>query len=202
LQKKHAMPKEKNQALKAQIKKYYAQNRTIILFLLRVAIIYFAWKAFSWFIGEESTPIEERYWPWLSNIWEHFNDFVRIGLLKSTQIWFNLVGLESEIINNYRIWVYGYAVVGVGNYCIGIQLWVFFVALICSYSGKWQNKLWFSLLGVFLINILNIFRLIGVTYAAHYYPEHIQFNHDYVFNGIVYVFTFLMWMWWVKKFSR
>lgn len=184
------------------VKKFYAENQKIILFILRVFIIYLSWKFLSWFLGEESTPIDERIWPWLSSGWEAFNDSMRIVLLNATQMWFDFVGLESEIINNYRIWVYGYAVLGVGNYCIGIQLWIFFTALIVSYSGKWYNKLWFSIMGIILINLINIVRLIGVTYAAHYYPEYIQFNHDYVFNGIVYVFTFFMWIWWVNKFAE
>ena len=84
------------------VKKFYAENQKIILFILRVFIIYLSWKFLSWFLGEESTPIDERIWPWLSSGWEAFNDSMRIVLLNVTQMWFDLVGLESEIINNYR----------------------------------------------------------------------------------------------------
>jgi exosortase/archaeosortase family protein len=182
-------------------KTLFSENRKMIFFIIRVAIIYVAWKILSWFLGVESTPIEERIWPWLSQGWESFNDYVRVIILNATQKWFNLVGLSSEIVDNYRLWVHGYAYIGVGNYCLAIQLWIFFVALICSYSGKWYNKLWFSVVGVLLINMINVLRLIAVVYAAHANPKYVQFNHDYVFNVIIYIFTFFMWMYWVKKFS-
>lgn len=185
----------------SKLKLIFSKNKKIIYFILRVLIIYLAWKVLSFILGEESTPIQDRMWPWLSTGWESLNDKIRIVILSVTQLWFNVVGLDSEIVNGYRLWVYDYAFVGVGNYCLAIQLWIFFVALIVSYSGKWYNKLWFSLIGIILINVINVFRLIAVVYAAHYYPEYIQFNHDYIFNVLVYIFTFFMWIWWVKRFS-
>ncbi len=188
--------------IKTKILNYYKENNTIILFVLRVAIIYFAWKILSFVLGEEKIPIDERMWPWLSQHWENFNDFVRIILLNSTKYYFDIVGIYSEIIDKYRLWVHGYAVLGIGNYCLGIQLWIFFAALIFSYQGKIVNKIWFSVAGIIIINLLNIFRLIAVVYAAHFYPKYIQFNHDYVFNVIIYIFTFLMWTIWIKWFSR
>lgn len=187
--------------LKADIKVIYTQNKTLINFVLRVALIYFGWKLLFLLLGEEKVPIDERVWPWLSNIWESFNDSVRIILLKITQTWFDAKGMETEIINNYRLWVKDYALLGVGNYCLAIQLWIFFVALIVSYSGKWYNKLWFSILGVLLINAINVVRLIVVVYAAHRNPDLVQFNHDYVYNVVIYIFTFFTWVIWVKYFS-
>ncbi len=182
-------------------KEFYQDYKEVFLFILRVIIIYLVWKFLIWFLGEEKVPIDERYWPWLSNLWEQFNDFVRIILLNVTHFIFDLLGYQTAIINNYRLYVPGYATLGVGNYCLAIQLWLFFAALIFSYPGKFLNKLWFSIVGIISINIINIIRFIIIVFAAHYYPEHIKFNHDYVFNVVVYIFTFLMWVWWVKKIS-
>lgn len=187
--------------VKEKVSQFYHENKKVILFILRVAIIYASWKLLSFFLGEESTKIDERIWPWLSQGWESFNSSVRLVILNLAQAWFNLVGLESEIVNNYRLWVYGYAIVGVGNYCLAIQLWLFFGALIFSYSGKWYNKLWFSIVGILLINLLNVARIVAVVYVAHVNPAYVDFNHDYVFNVIIYIFTFFMWMLWVNKFS-
>lgn len=83
-----------------------------------------------------------------------------------------------------------------------IQLCFFFAALICSYPGKWISKLWFPVVGVISINILNVIRIILIIYAAHHYPERIQFNHNYVFNIAIYIFTFFMWVLWVNKISK
>jgi exosortase/archaeosortase family protein len=171
----------------------------MIFFVLRVSIIFIAWKFISWFLGEERTPIDDRIWPWLSTGWEHFNDLVRIFLLYSSKFVFDILGYSNQVIFNYKLLVSDLAYVEIGNYCLGIQLWIFFIALICSYPGKWKQKLLYSALGVVVINILNIIRVVVIIFAVHAYPKQMQFNHDYVFNVIVYVFVFLMWIWIVKN---
>lgn len=178
---------------------FILKNWQMILFLTRVIIIYFAWKILSWFLGEEKIPIEDRIWPWLSAGWEQFNDWIRIFLLYSSKLVFDLLGYSNEVLFQYRLSVHQLAYVEVGNYCLGIQLWVFFAALICSYPGKWTRKLWFSLIGILIINLLNILRIVTIVFAVHAYPRQMQFNHDYVFNVAVYIFTFLMWVYIVKK---
>jgi exosortase/archaeosortase family protein len=181
------------------IKSFVDKNRQMIFFVLRVSIIFIAWKFISWFLGEERTPIDDRIWPWLSTGWEHFNDLVRIFLLYSSKFVFDILGYSNQVIFNYKLLVSDLAYVEIGNYCLGIQLWIFFIALICSYPGKWKQKLLYSALGVVVINILNIIRVVVIIFAVHAYPKQMQFNHDYVFNVIVYVFVFLMWIWIVKN---
>jgi exosortase/archaeosortase family protein len=181
------------------IKSFVDRNRQMIFFIMRVSIIFIAWKFISWFLGEERIPINDRIWPWLSTGWEHFNDWVRIFLLYSSKFVFDILGYSNQVISNYKLLVPDLAYVEIGNYCLGIQLWIFFIALICSYPGKWKQKLLYSALGVVAINILNIIRIVTIIFAVHAYPKQMQFNHDYVFNVIVYVFVFLMWIWIVKK---
>lgn len=188
-----------NSIIPKNIKSFVDTNRQMIFFVARVMAIYFFWKFMVWFLGEESHPIDERMWPWLSDKWEIFNDWVRIGLLYSTSALFELFGYPNTIINNYRLYVHNYALIGVGNYCLGIQLWIFFAALISSYPGYWKKKLGYSLFGILCINIINILRLTLLVFAVKYFPEHIQFNHDYVFNVAVYAFTFAMWYYIVQK---
>lgn len=187
-----------NSTLFKNIKSFVDDNRQVIFFILRVAIIYGIWKFMVWFLGEEKIPIDERIWPWLSNGWEIFNDWIRIGILHSSKLLFSILGYDSQIINEYRILVPKYAYVGVGNYCLGIQLWIFFVALISSYPGNWKRKVIISILGVIFINIMNVIRIVLVLFAFYKYPENMDFNHDYVFNFSVYGFTFLIWYFVIK----
>ena len=181
------------------VKSFVGKNRQMILFLVRVVIIYIGWKILSWFLGEEKIPIDERFWPWLSAGWEQFNDWIRIFLLYTSKLVFDILGYPCLVLNNYRLSVYNLAYVEIGNYCLGIQLWIFFAALICSYPGKWKKKLLYSAIGIVSINIINIIRIVTIIFAIHAYPEQMEFNHDYVFNVAVYIFTFLMWIYVVKN---
>jgi len=187
------------QEILINIKSFVDKNRQMILFLTRVIAIYFAWKILSWFLGEEKIPIDERIWPWISSGWEQFNDWIRLFLLYSSKFVFDILGYTNRIIGDYRLSVNELAYVEVGNYCLGIQLWIFYAALICSYPGRWKNKLIYSAIGIVAINIINIIRIVTIVFAVHAYPKQMQFNHDYVFNVVVYIFTFLMWMYVVKK---
>ncbi|NTW34144.1 MAG: hypothetical protein HGB12_16255 [Bacteroidetes bacterium] len=184
------------------VKSLVEKNRQVIFFILRVALIYVAWKLLSWFLGEQSTPLSERHWPWLSACWEQFNNWVRIFLLYSTKFVFDILGYSNRIISSEKLLVPDLAWIAIGNYCLGIQLWVFFVALICSYPIKWKRKLFYSIIGVISINIINILRFIVLIFACNAYPKQIQFNHDYIFNVVVYIFTFIMWILIVRREER
>jgi exosortase/archaeosortase family protein len=181
------------------VKSFVDKNRQMIFFVSRIVLIYLSWKLLSWFLGEEKIPIEERIWPWLSAGWEQFNDWIRIFLLYSSKLVFDAMGYSNEVLFQYKLMVPQLAYVEVGNYCLGIQLWIFFAALICSYPGAWFRKLWFSFVGILVINILNIIRIVTIVFAVHAYPKQMQFNHDYIFNVAVYIFTLLMWIYIVKN---
>lgn len=182
-----------------KIKSLVESNRQVILFLVRVLIIYFSWKILTWFLGEEKIPIDDRIWPWLSAVWEQFNDGIRLVLLYSSKLFFDLFGYTNRIIDDYRLSVNGLSYVEIGNYCLGIQLWVFFAALISSYPGNWKKKILYSIIGIISINVFNVIRIIAIVFAVHAYPKQMQFNHDYVFNVAIYIFTLIMWIYIIKN---
>jgi exosortase/archaeosortase family protein len=76
---------------------------------------------------------------------------------------------------------------------------IFIVALICSYPGRWKRKLLYSILGIVFFIILNILRFVALVFIIHAYPKQIDFNHDYVFNVIVYILVFLFWILMIKR---
>jgi len=188
--------------LNQKISFFIKSNKQIIYFIVKVLIIFIIWKTFQWILGEEKIPVDNRLIPIVSECWEHFNDYIRIFLLKSVALFFKLLGYKSIILFNYELHVIGLSAIAIGNYCIGIQLWVYFMALIISYYGKWKIKLLFITIGIICINIINIFRQIGLIFAFHYFPKYMNFNHDYIFNGIVYIFTFTMFYIWIKFYSK
>ena len=171
----------------------------MIFFILRVFAIYVFWKLLLWFLGEESVPLRKRHWRWLSTGWEHLNDWIRMFYLHSLKFIFNILGYPNAIISKHTILVLDTAWIGIGNYCLGIQLMIFIVALICSYPGRWKRKLLYSILGIVFFIILNILRFVALVFVIHAYPKQINFNHDFVFNVIVYILVFLFWIMMIKR---
>lgn len=186
------------------IKKYpiLEENRTALLIIVNVLCIYAIWKIFILFVGEERFDIDDRYWPWFSYQWELFNQWLRELYLISTAWLLGVFGHSATIYSNYRVHGAGIGGVAVGNYCLGIQLFWFFGALIVLSKGVWWRKMWYIPTGIVILFVFNVFRMLGLCYAVYYYPEKIDFNHDYIFNMIMYVIVFLMHWLWGKFFSK
>lgn len=83
--------------------------------------------------------------------------------------------------------------------CNAVSVMILFWAFIIAFSGKWYETLLFGVMGIFLIYIMNIARIFLLTLAIERYPQHATFLHKIVFPSIIYGFTFLLWMIWVKR---
>lgn len=160
-------------------------QREILIFLIKLTSIYLFWRLFSFFIGYEAKPIEDRLWPWLSIQWENLNDLFRIGLLKSGRWFLDVLGYDSLIYGKYILYIKGYPGVGVGNYCIGFQLMVLYTALIISTAIPLKVKLVAIPFGLLVIQILNVLRIVGIALVLIYFPDYVFMSHDYIFNLIV-----------------
>lgn len=89
----------------------------------------------------------------------------------------------------------------VGDGCSGLELFLLFAGFILIMPGKPLHKLWFMPAGLLLILMLNIVRIISLVLIHHYRPSWLYFNHKYTFVVLVYSVVFLLWMFWVNRFS-
>lgn len=90
----------------------------------------------------------------------------------------------------------------IDNRCLALDLMYTFSAFIISFYGPWIKKIWFILLGIFIINSLNVLRIAGLSLTEMYYPKYLNFNHHILFTYIVYFFTFILWVIWIKRFAK
>lgn len=89
--------------------------------------------------------------------------------------------------------------------CLGVELWIAFIALIATYPvsmpNKWKWRAFYILAGIFLIHLLNVVRVSAITLASFYSFGDIQLIHD-VFNIAVYILIFLGFLYWIKQTSN
>jgi len=83
--------------------------------------------------------------------------------------------------------------------CNAVSVMILFWAFIIAFTGKWYETLLFGLIGILLIYFINIARIFLLTLAIDRYPQYSTFLHKIVFPAIIYGFTFLLWMIWVKR---
>lgn len=90
----------------------------------------------------------------------------------------------------------------IGDPCNGIELFSLFTCFILAYPGKWKNKAWFIPAGILLIHFMNIVRITALCIIVLKSPEWLDFNHTYVFQVIMYLVMFMLWITWVRKYSH
>jgi len=86
--------------------------------------------------------------------------------------------------------------------CNAVSVMILFVSFIAAFSGKLKNTLLFIVFGVVSIYILNIFRIALLVVLLYNFPESNKLVHDIIFPLIIYGYVFLLWIFWINRFSK
>lgn len=121
-------------------------------------------------------------------------------LLISTKTVLNMLGYTSTIYH-HRL---GSMTGGfrLEKPCLGIGLMLVFSTFIFLTGSQFYKNLLFTLAGLMVINLLNILRLVFLyIYIAHIHHRMTSMAIHDIYNVIIYLFVFLMWLGWIEKFS-
>jgi exosortase/archaeosortase family protein len=92
-------------------------------------------------------------------------------------------------------------VLHIANACNGLELIVLYMGfIICMPSNFWR-KIRYIILGIIILDLINILRCTGLIYLREYYHIYFQFAHRYLFNAIVYTSTFIIWVIYSRKIN-
>ena len=93
-------------------------------------------------------------------------------------------------------------VLGIYQACDGLELMILTVGFFVCFMGGWWVKLLYSVASVLGLYLLNVARCSMLAFVNLEYPQHFEFAHKYLFNLVVYGFTFLMWMSYVQQIKK
>ena len=130
----------------------------------------------------------------------------------------NLVSLQSETLLNsfgYKTQVLPHSdepsmkLILNGEYlgriiegCNAVSVIILFVSFIVAFSGKLKTTFFYILSGSVLIYTVNLLRIVVLTVGLYHYPEYADVLHNVIFPGIIYGMVFLLWIFWVNRFSK
>ena len=80
--------------------------------------------------------------------------------------------------------------------CNGIKQSFIFAMIMLFARGPMKHKLWFIPLGLVCVYLINVSRLLFLTYIVRDYPESFEFWHGGVTKYGFYGLIFLMWVFW------
>ena len=64
--------------------------------------------------------------------------------------------------------------------------------------GRNQSRLYFSILGIVIIYLVNVLRIATLILMQEWAPQFFDITHDYSTTTIFYLVIFLLWMLWVR----
>ena len=162
----------------------------IIKFILHAFSLYILWFIFYDYFIEPNGKLNS----WLNSLLAHSGSFV-----------LSLIGYNSDVViigNQILLRINATNLLGVGNSCNGLELFVLFAGFIVCFPGNAKNKIWFVPVGIISIHVLNSIRAAALALNQYYYPQSLSFNHHYTFTIIVYAFIFYLWILWANKVAR
>ncbi|PKV75509.1 exosortase X [Pontibacter ramchanderi] len=133
---------------------------------------------------------------WLSDL----DNWLTLQIVHATVYTINMLGYNAAA-RDIMIQINGVDVVFVYHACNGMVLMALFAGFIIAFPGPLSKKLIYIPLGIVLINLLNILRVTALALNAHHFSHTVDFNHKYTFTLVVYAAIFMLWMYWVKRFS-
>ena len=86
--------------------------------------------------------------------------------------------------------------------CNAISVIILFVSFIVAFSGKLIPTVLYLFGGSLIIYILNVLRIAALSALIFYFPSQESLLHGVVFPLSIYGVVFILWLIWVRKFSK
>ena len=131
-----------------------------------------------------------------------------VTLAEQANLFLELLGFETNIeihedmvVSKILKYKYQHGV-WIGEPCNGIKIFGVFSIFILSLRSRWNFKILFIAIGIFILHLLNVIRVASLTYIAAVNPKILDFNHNITFQLIIYSAMLLLWLFFIKKFTN
>lgn len=177
--------------LKALIVKYKLVIRFIITFITVYAVLSVSYKIYL------DVSDSSRYYP----------DYMTNLVAKQSQSLINSFGYETQVIPHeseasMKLIINNKYVARVVEGCNSLSVIILFISFIVAFSGKLKPTFFYILAGSILIYIVNLARIGILAVGLYHYPWRREILHTTIFPLIIYGMIFLLWMFWVNRFSK
>lgn len=86
--------------------------------------------------------------------------------------------------------------------CNSVSIIILFMSFILAFFAGLKLTIFYILAGSVIIYVMNIIRIAILTIGIYEYPQHADLLHSIIFPLIIYGTVFLLWLVWVRIFSK
>ena len=177
--------------MKTLFKKYKSVIKFILTFLLVYLMLSLSYKFYL------DLSVGSKYYP----------DYVTHLVAKQTDILINSLGYKAEIANHpnepsIKIIINGKYIARAVEGCNSISVVILFISFMIAFAGRFKPTFLYILAGSVLIYSVNLMRIVILSIGLYHYPWRREILHTVIFPLIIYGLVFLLWMFWVNRFSK
>lgn len=175
----------------------------IRLFLGKALLFFILWKLIYSFFLFDSQVLDQILTKHVGNASTYvLNNFGAMSGFTSAIETYQSEYAGASLINKVSaIYYNGEKVLHIANVCNGLELIVLYIGFIVCMPSSFMRKLKYIFLGAIFLDLINIFRCVGLIYLYQYFNVYFEFAHHYLFKAIVYLATFLLWVFFSRKIN-
>ena len=176
---------------KELIVKYRSVIKFILTFLLVYAVLTFSYKLYL------DASDGSKYYP----------DYLTNLVAKQSQSVLQSMGYDATIAKHpdepsMKLIINKKFVARVVEGCNSVSIIILFISFIIAFAGKFKTTFFYILAGSVLIYAVNLFRIAILSVGLYHYPWRKEILHTVIFPLIIYGMVFLLWMFWVNRFTK
>ncbi|MEO6348907.1 MAG: exosortase family protein XrtF [Aquaticitalea sp.] len=177
--------------MKDLIVKYKSVIKFILTFLLVYAVLTFAYKLYL------DVSDGSKYYP----------DYLTHVVAEQSQYLLQTFGYDVAVAPHpnelsMKLLINKKFVARIVEGCNSISIIILFISFMIAFAGKFKTTFLFILAGSVLIYVVNLLRIAILSIGLYHYPWRSQELHTVIFPLIIYGMVFLLWMFWVNRFSN
>ncbi|AXP81271.1 Transmembrane exosortase [Mariniflexile rhizosphaerae] len=177
--------------MKALLVKYKLVIKFILAFLLTYIILSILYKFYLQF----------------SDGAKFYPDYMTHLVAKQSESLLNTFGYHAQVLPHpnepsVKLIVNNQYLARVVEGCNSISVIILFVSFIVAFASKFKTTFFYILSGSVLIYTVNLLRIVLLTIGLYHYPYQKDIFHKVVFPAIIYGMVFLLWVFWVNRFSK
>ncbi len=137
----------------------------------------------------------------------YYPDYLTNLVARQSEAVLDAFGYDAEIAPHpkeasMKLLVNGRYLARVIEGCNAVSVIILFLSFIVAFSGSLKSTFFYILSGSVLIYAVNLIRIVLLTMGLYHYPEYEDVLHTVVFPAIIYGMVFLLWVFWVNRFSK
>jgi len=138
---------------------------------------------------------------------KYYPDYITNMVAKQSEDLLNVFGYDSKAIPHedeptMKLIVNKKYVARVIEGCNSVSVIILFMSFIFAFAGKKHTTIMYVLAGSVLIYVVNLLRIVILSIGLYHYPWRREILHTVIFPLIIYGMVFLLWMFWVNRFSH